>query len=66
MFFFMVYAKAYSAFYGLLSYMVFFLTFVYAIGFIGNLYVPKSLDSAARTSFLPSLVIDPLPLNTVS
>lgn len=48
--------------YGLLSYMVFFLTFVYSIGFIGNLYVPKSLDSAARTSFLPALVIDALVL----
>jgi hypothetical protein len=31
--------------YGLVSYMVFFLTFVYAIGFIGNLYVPNSLHS---------------------
>jgi protein-S-isoprenylcysteine O-methyltransferase Ste14 len=48
--------------YGLVSYMVFFLTFVYAIGFIGNLYVPKSMDSAARMSFLPALVIDVLLL----
>jgi protein-S-isoprenylcysteine O-methyltransferase Ste14 len=48
--------------YGLLSYIVFFLTFVYAVGFIGNLYVPKSLDSAARMSFLPALVIDALLL----
>jgi methanethiol S-methyltransferase len=48
--------------YGLVSYMVFFLTFVYAIGFIGNLYVPKSMDSPARMSFLPALVIDALLL----
>ena len=48
--------------YGLVSYMAFFLTFVYAVGFIGNLYVPNSLDSAARTSFLPALVIDVLLL----
>jgi protein-S-isoprenylcysteine O-methyltransferase Ste14 len=48
--------------YGLVSYAVFFLTFVYAIGFIGNLYVPKSMDSAARMSFLPALVIDALLL----
>ena len=48
--------------YGLVSYMVFFLTFVYAIGFIGNLYVPKSMDSAARMSFLPALVVDALLL----
>src|ERR1700758_756648 len=48
--------------FGLVSYMLFFLTFVYAVGFIGNLYVPKSLDSAARVSFLPALVIDALLL----
>ncbi|MGA8153650.1 MAG: methanethiol S-methyltransferase [Terriglobales bacterium] len=48
--------------YGLVSYLVFFLTFVYAVGFIGNLYVPKSLDSATRMSFLPALVIDGLLL----
>ena len=48
--------------YGLVVYLVFFLTFVYAVGFIGNLYVPKSLDSAARMSFLPALVIDALLL----
>ena len=50
--------------YGLVSYMLFFLTFVYAIGFIGNLYVPKSMDSAARMSFLPALVINALLLLT--
>jgi methanethiol S-methyltransferase len=48
--------------YGLVSYLVFFLTFVYAVGFIGNLYVPKSMDSAARISFFPALVIDALLL----
>jgi len=48
--------------YGLFSYMVFFLTFVYAIGFIGNLYVPRSMDSAARMSFWPALAIDALLL----
>ena len=44
--------------YGLVSYVVFFLTFVYAVGFIGNMYVARSMDSPARTSFLPALVID--------
>jgi len=48
--------------YGLVSYIAFFLTFVYAVGFIGNLYVPKSMDSAARMSFWPSLIIDALLL----
>jgi protein-S-isoprenylcysteine O-methyltransferase Ste14 len=48
--------------YGLVSYIAFFLTFVYAVGFIGNLYVPNSMDSAARISFLPALAIDALLL----
>lgn len=48
--------------YGLVSYTIFFLTFVYAVGFIGNLYVPHSLDSAARMSFLPAVLIDALLL----
>ena len=48
--------------YGLVSYLVFFLTFVYAVGFIGNLHIPKSMDSAARMSFLPALAIDALLL----
>ena len=48
--------------YGLISYVLFFLTFVYAVGFIGNLYVPNSLDSVARMPFLPAAAIDALLL----
>ena len=44
--------------YGVLSYLVFFLTFLYAIGFIGNLVVPKSLDAPPTDPWPIALAID--------
>ena len=44
--------------YGVVCYAVFFATFLYAIGFIGNLWVPKGMDSAPTAPFAIALLID--------
>jgi protein-S-isoprenylcysteine O-methyltransferase Ste14 len=44
--------------YGALCYVLFFLTFLYAIGFVGDIVVPKNIDSGAAVSIGEALVVD--------
>ena len=45
-------------YFGLLSYVVFLATFLYAIGFVADLYVPRSIDGPRVTSLSNGLIVD--------
>jgi protein-S-isoprenylcysteine O-methyltransferase Ste14 len=53
-----MFSRTLSFVYGAASYAVFFGTFLYAIGFVGNFVVPKSMDSPADGPLQTALLID--------
>ncbi len=51
-----------SVLYGVAVYGLFLATFLYAIGFVGNLGVPKSIDSGVAAPLAQALIVDVLLL----
>jgi protein-S-isoprenylcysteine O-methyltransferase Ste14 len=53
-----VMSRAVTFAYGLVAYLVFFVTYLYAVGFVGNLVVPKSMDGAPTAPLATALLIN--------
>ncbi len=51
-----------SVLYGAIAYLLFFGTILYAMAFVGNLPVPKTIDSGAAGPIVPAVIIDLLLL----
>ena len=49
--------------YGILSYIVFLASFLYAVGFVGELLVPKNINSGATAGVMESVIINLLLLS---
>jgi len=54
----------FAAIYSVIAYVIFLGSFLYAIGFVQNLWVPKSIDTGEAGNLIPSLAIN-LALLTV-
>jgi protein-S-isoprenylcysteine O-methyltransferase Ste14 len=51
-----------AAIYGALSYLLFLVVFLYAVGFVGNVLVPKGIDGPAEGSPLAAILVNVLLL----
>src|SRR5206468_6501246 len=54
--------RTFAFLYGAVAYLIFLVAFLYAIGFVGNFAVPKSIDGAAGEAAGPAFLIDLLLL----
>ena len=52
----------FAVLYGIVAYVTFLVTILYAIGFVGNFVVPKTIDTGVAGPFLESLIVNTLLL----
>lgn len=45
-------------FYGLAAYLIFFVTFLYAIGFVEGMVVPRTIDDGMTGSVAEALIVN--------
>jgi protein-S-isoprenylcysteine O-methyltransferase Ste14 len=57
-----MFARVLILFYAIVSYALFLVSFLYAVGFVGNYLVPKSIDVGAPTNLSEAIVVDLLLL----
>jgi protein-S-isoprenylcysteine O-methyltransferase Ste14 len=57
-----MFARLLILFYAIVSYVVFFVSFLYSLGFVGNYVVPKSIDVGGEANWSEAIVVDLLLL----
>src|SRR6267142_2168843 len=57
-----MFARLLILFYAIVSYAVFFVSFLYSLGFVGNYLVPKSIDVGGAADVSEAIVVDLLLL----
>lgn len=55
--------KLISFIYGIIAYFVFLIAFLYAIGFVGNFFVPKTIDSGVEPLLLKAILTNTILLS---
>jgi protein-S-isoprenylcysteine O-methyltransferase Ste14 len=51
-------ARSIALLYGLVAYLIFFVTFLYAVGFVSDLLVPKTIDTGSVVPMTEALIVN--------